>query len=311
MPAQSAIPERRSDGTSESPTAGSGASNASADVQSPYFNKRRRLSAEDDHKLELRDNIAANRYRNPRSPAQRSQSVFVSPTTSNREVDKLAQAKNWPSSGHNSLHLQPRGFLGSRSPNHETRIPFESSGVDDRFDWRPTLPGLPPLTLSRGPAPSHLDRSNVNEVTLNSSRSGTQKYSQPLTSTFNPSMSAYSHPAFAYGYQQPQGQLYSGSSNHFPSHHRAASSSSHQITYLDNGLPYGMSDSGHESKPRKRRGNLPKETTDKLRAWFVAHLQHPYPTEDEKQNLMRQTGLQMSMPPSTKLASIDQHVLPY
>jgi hypothetical protein len=26
----------------------------------------------------------------------------------------------------------------------------------------------------------------------------------------------------------------------------------------------------------------------------VAHLSHPYPTEDEKQDLMRQTGLQMS-----------------
>jgi hypothetical protein len=54
-------------------------------------------------------------------------------------------------------------------------------------------------------------------------------------------------------------------------------------------------DDGNDSKQRKRRGNLPKETTDKLRAWFVAHLQHPYPTEDEKQELMRQTGLQMSM----------------
>jgi hypothetical protein len=69
------------------------------------------------------------------------------------------------------------------------------------------------------------------------------------------------------------------------------------------GLPYqeafmrigelGMS-MGGDNKQRKRRGNLPKETTDKLRAWFVAHLHHPYPTEDEKQELMRQTGLQMS-----------------
>lgn len=49
-----------------------------------------------------------------------------------------------------------------------------------------------------------------------------------------------------------------------------------------------------DNKQRKRRGNLPKETTDKLRSWFVAHLQHPYPTEDEKQELMRQTGLQMN-----------------
>lgn len=45
---------------------------------------------------------------------------------------------------------------------------------------------------------------------------------------------------------------------------------------------------------RKRRGNLPKETTDKLRSWFHAHLHHPYPTEDEKQELMMITGLQMS-----------------
>lgn len=51
---------------------------------------------------------------------------------------------------------------------------------------------------------------------------------------------------------------------------------------------------GDMIKQRKRRGNLPKETTDKLRAWFVAHLHHPYPTEDEKQDLMRRTGLQMS-----------------
>lgn len=52
-----------------------------------------------------------------------------------------------------------------------------------------------------------------------------------------------------------------------------------------------------DTKQRKRRGNLPKETTDKLRAWFMAHLAHPYPTEDEKQELMRQTGLQMSKYP--------------
>ncbi|KAI2630881.1 hypothetical protein GGR54DRAFT_627960 [Hypoxylon sp. NC1633] len=49
-----------------------------------------------------------------------------------------------------------------------------------------------------------------------------------------------------------------------------------------------------DSKQRKRRGNLPKETTDKLRAWFVGHLHHPYPSEEEKHDLMRATGLQMN-----------------
>ncbi|OTB06886.1 hypothetical protein M426DRAFT_9313 [Hypoxylon sp. CI-4A] len=50
----------------------------------------------------------------------------------------------------------------------------------------------------------------------------------------------------------------------------------------------------NEGKQRKRRGNLPKETTDILRAWFLAHLNHPYPTEEEKQTLMRKTGLQLN-----------------
>lgn len=49
-----------------------------------------------------------------------------------------------------------------------------------------------------------------------------------------------------------------------------------------------------DTRQRKRRGNLPKETTDKLRSWFQAHLGHPYPTEDEKQELVRATGLQLS-----------------
>lgn len=42
---------------------------------------------------------------------------------------------------------------------------------------------------------------------------------------------------------------------------------------------------------KRRRGNLPKPVTDLLRAWLRDHVQHPYPTEEEKQMLMQQTGL--------------------
>lgn len=49
-------------------------------------------------------------------------------------------------------------------------------------------------------------------------------------------------------------------------------------------------DSG-DSRSRKRRGNLPKHVTDVLRAWFHAHLDHPYPSEEDKQMLIGQTGL--------------------
>ncbi len=49
------------------------------------------------------------------------------------------------------------------------------------------------------------------------------------------------------------------------------------------------------TKNKKKRESLPKEATDKLKVWFVAHLHHPYPTENEKQELMNQTKLQISM----------------
>lgn len=40
-----------------------------------------------------------------------------------------------------------------------------------------------------------------------------------------------------------------------------------------------------------------------LKQWFSDHLGHPYPTEDEKQYLCRQTGLQMTQVFSSSLVS--------
>ena len=37
--------------------------------------------------------------------------------------------------------------------------------------------------------------------------------------------------------------------------------------------------------------NFPKETTDYLTAWFHRHIDHPYPSEDEKIQLCYATGL--------------------
>lgn len=61
-------------------------------------------------------------------------------------------------------------------------------------------------------------------------------------------------------------------------------SSPSYVTHSENG----------ESKTKKRRGNLPKKVTDILRAWFHGHLDHPYPSEDDKQMLINQTGLTIS-----------------
>ncbi|CAG8799449.1 7681_t:CDS:2, partial [Racocetra persica] len=45
--------------------------------------------------------------------------------------------------------------------------------------------------------------------------------------------------------------------------------------------------------PKKRRGNLPKATTALLKDWLAKHKKHPYPTEEEKQGLAKETMLNL------------------
>jgi hypothetical protein len=56
----------------------------------------------------------------------------------------------------------------------------------------------------------------------------------------------------------------------------------------------GASGDSLDSRGKRRRGNLPKPVTDVLRAWFHEHLDHPYPTEEDKQIFMSRTGLSIS-----------------
>ncbi|EJC98032.1 uncharacterized protein FOMMEDRAFT_97368, partial [Fomitiporia mediterranea MF3/22] len=44
----------------------------------------------------------------------------------------------------------------------------------------------------------------------------------------------------------------------------------------------------------RRRGKLPKPTTDFLKDWLHRHSDHPYPSEEEKKQLCHATGLSMS-----------------
>ena len=45
---------------------------------------------------------------------------------------------------------------------------------------------------------------------------------------------------------------------------------------------------------RKRRGNLPKPVTAIMKRWLVENCTNPYPTEDEKDWLKRETGLTLN-----------------
>ena len=81
---------------------------------------------------------------------------------------------------------------------------------------------------------------------------------------------------------------------------------SHAALEMASPLGYGPPNGGHtEGRTRKRRGNLPKSVTDLLKTWFRNHQSHPYPSEEEKQILMCQTGLTITQvrlgPPTSVL----------
>ncbi|CAG8547002.1 7435_t:CDS:2 [Paraglomus brasilianum] len=44
---------------------------------------------------------------------------------------------------------------------------------------------------------------------------------------------------------------------------------------------------------KRRRGNLPKTTTALLKSWLAKHKKHPYPTEEEKLALAKETKLNL------------------
>lgn len=153
------------------------------------------------------------------------------------------------------------------------------------------MPSLPSLSIDRPGSQAKQGQKARLEYALETSRLGAQHFPQPPTS-YDPPPSFYQVPQ-SHGYEQPPVQSYSGAPA--TTQERTPFLNNSQASYPAGNFPHAMdANEGSEGKQRKRRGNLPKETTDKLRSWFLTHLQHPYPTEDEKQDLMRQTGLQMS-----------------
>jgi hypothetical protein len=162
-------------------------------------------------------------------------------------------------------------YSTSRSPPYQAASP----------GYRPIPPNLQPLDPSRSNWPDY-----GYDTSMSSSSGYSAQYASPPLSSASISRLSVSSPYG--GYEQQYG---SSPGVYTPSGGPSGSMYSTQAYPLPDVSSMAAAES---TKSRKRRGNLPKETTDKLRTWFKAHLSHPYPTEEEKQELMRQTGLQMS-----------------
>ncbi|KAL8786403.1 MAG: hypothetical protein Q9213_002819 [Squamulea squamosa] len=82
---------------------------------------------------------------------------------------------------------------------------------------------------------------------------------------------------------QPMDPRYVQSGGYMPHSHDPYAQSGQQVQFQN--VEVG------EKSNKKRRGNLPKQTTDVLRAWLYDHLEHAYPNDEQKQHLIRETGL--------------------
>jgi hypothetical protein len=121
----------------------------------------------------------------------------------------------------------------------------------------------------------------------------------PQDYRYSPGSTSYRSDSPSNQYSQQQ-HYYTSHPPPYPQQHR--SSVSYQPRpMVDHRTPFssgvGSVDMGmdqydqNRSGGKRRRGNLPKQVTDLLRSWLNDHVHHPYPTEEEKQMLMAQTGL--------------------
>lgn len=249
-------------------------------VHSPTSNKRRRLSADDER--DERVSRVPRLYNSPPRAGERPMPRPASPGFASRAV-----SEQWGPASRASPHMPPGGLPSIRSP--------AAMEPAERPDARPTLPSFPPpMGMERGPAPVPRLRGHSGDDYLQ--EQPRPVYVHSADPRFDTAPYRPGPPPYGYGYHHPSrlqslslGAIHPLDRSPFSAVGYGPGPYGEYMRFGEMGM--GM---GGDNKQRKRRGNLPKETTDKLRAWFVAHLTHPYPTEDEKQELMRQTGLQMS-----------------
>ena len=110
---------------------------------------------------------------------------------------------------------------------------------------------------------------------------------QALNGNYGQEVSEYSRYGDG-GYHPLKAQL------SYPNHFAELDYSLHSMQGATNSGFGLMVDNDGGKLGRRRRGNLPKQVTDLLKQWLHEHLDHPYPTEEDKQWFIAQTGLSIS-----------------
>ncbi|KAL7270356.1 homeodomain superfamily [Rhizina undulata] len=264
------------------------------------------------------------------SDTSTSRPAFPSPKQ-HRAVAPAGKISNTPltarrtvttSSDPTEVGHEAQSYMFPTSTAHPRRMSAISASSSSYADARPS-PYLPPVTSlasSRGSSfdMDPTDRPHTTPVTLPSifrnPQSAPPSATQPNFPSTLDSDPRYPHstqdyhryassPAISSAYRAPSPvQQYSSSqyySHSYPQAPRTPGYVPRQSLMIDTRSPFSpgghpdmsMDHFDHNRPGKRRRGNLPKHVTDLLRSWLNDHLHHPYPTEDEKQMLMAQTGL--------------------
>ncbi|TEY44660.1 hypothetical protein BOTCAL_0348g00050 [Botryotinia calthae] len=265
---------------------------------SPGSNKRMRLSEDyyDEESQQQRERYqSVSSGRSPMTATYGYHSANSSPVSSNARRESRVHSSHGSPYISRSGREQPILSIPERraqnQDHHTSRPPFHSPiSEPSSTAYRPSLPSIttPDRSYERTYSQNPIERPHGeyppineyprNEYALEASRSYHQQKYAPSRSD--------------YGYHQPRDQGYPQPAT-FPHHPGQTPFTNRHHSGNYNSTPYQSQDMG-DAKPRKRRGNLPKPTTDILTTWFINHLEHPYPNEEEKQLLMRQTNLQLN-----------------
>ena len=253
-----------------SPHTGSRLPPASELVRTERSGIEHRNSRECDPKSELQLPILSGPPNTNRHSCSSTSSSFSDARTS---LASVSTSTTYPGTGSGSPASTP--FSGAQTPDK-----LESSKRSS-----PIQSTLPPLVCDN----SYGQVFSYGQNRPSSSRSGHESGGHQSGDRFPPVVQSLHLPPFDYPTHtnsRPHPQLHNAPPANRDAVHDMRDRHYHDVSFEN--VEVG------EQRTKRRRGNLPKQVTDMLRCWFSEHIAHPYPTEDEKQLLMNETGLTIS-----------------
>ncbi|KAL1857378.1 homeodomain superfamily [Paecilomyces lecythidis] len=196
---------------------------------------------------------------------------------------------------HGLRQPQPSGNTSPMASVTGQPVQFTSRGPSPILPPIHNLHSLPERNLSRPGTsfddtalrPSSFPRDYAHEGPVFSARN---RNDMDLERQSPPSYTGSSVPALAYNQPPYDTPPYV----HYPQAYRGEPEYSSSIVPNQQHSNFGILGDPIDPRNKRRRGNLPKPVTDILRAWFHEHLDHPYPSEEDKQIFMTRTGLSIS-----------------